>query len=105
MASVRTASLFLCALGVATITVVQAQNFPNRPIRIVTSPPGGSSDFASRQIAQGLTEAFGQPVIVENRNDISGAVVAKAAPDGYTLLIDSVSFWVGPLVQKTPYDP
>jgi tripartite-type tricarboxylate transporter receptor subunit TctC len=97
---------FLFITTAATFpSLARAQSFPTKPIRIVTSPPGGSSDFASRQIALGLTESLGQNVIVENRGDISGEVVARAAPDGYTLLIDSVSFWLAPLIQKMPYDP
>src|SRR5688572_2641869 len=98
-------SIFSVSVMVLGSGVVSGQTYPYKSIRIVTSPPGGSSDFASRQIAQGLTESLGQNVIVENRGDISGEVVAKAAPDGYTLLIDSVSFWLAPLIQKMPYDP
>ena len=77
----------------------------SKPIRIVTGASGGSSDFTARLIAQGLTENLRQQVIVDNRGNIDGELVAKAPPDGYTLLIDGASIWIGPLVQKTPYDP
>jgi tripartite-type tricarboxylate transporter receptor subunit TctC len=96
-----------------TAHVFGAQNevrvYPNKPIRIVTSEVGGGADFSSRLIAQGISPALGQPVIVENRGG-SGVIpcqnVAKAAPDGYTLLFISNSMWITPLVQKdVPYDP
>ena len=86
----------------------QAQNYPSRPIRLVTSESGGGTDFAARQMASGLTGPMGQPVIVDNRgggSSISGEIVTKAAPDGYTLLVTGGSFWVGPLFRKTAYDP
>jgi hypothetical protein len=60
-----------------------SQTYPSKPIRILTSAVGGSSDFASRQIAQGITESLGQPVIVDNRGNISGELASKAPPDGY----------------------
>lgn len=85
--------------------MVYGQDFPNRPIRIITSLPGGGSDFASRLIAQASAPLLGQPVIVENRpSNLTGEVAMKAQPDGYTLLVDSNSFWFTPLMQKTPYD-
>jgi len=81
------------------------QVFPNRPIRIITSLPGGGSDATSRLIAQASAPLLGQPVIVENRpSNVTGEVAMKAQPDGYTLLVDSNSFWTTPLMQKTPYD-
>src|SRR5262245_48272809 len=64
-----------------------AQEFPTKPIRIVTSAPGGGSDFSARLIAQGLTLNVGQPVIVDNRSGVVPAeLAAKSPPDGYTLL-------------------
>src|SRR5258706_9849786 len=81
---------------------VSGQNYPNRPIRIVTAEPGGSPDFVSRLVAQGISGPLGQPVIVENRSS-SGIVpadtVAKATPDGHTLLITSNVLWIVPLMQ------
>jgi tripartite-type tricarboxylate transporter receptor subunit TctC len=92
----------LLALGAGA---AHGQDFPIKPIRIVTSAPGGSSDFTSRLIAQGLTDALGQPVVVDNRGNFGGEQLAKAPPDGYTLIVDGASLWIGPLIQKTSYDP
>jgi len=91
-------------LGLGT-PMAAGQDFPMRPIRIITSSAGSGSDFASRQIAQGLAASLGQPVIVENRpSAIAAETAAKALPDGYTLLLDSNSLWLTPLIQKMPYD-
>lgn len=84
------------------------QAYPTRPIRIVTSAPGGGSDMVSRLMAQGLTTALGQQVIVENRGGgvIAGETVAKAPPDGYTLLYYGSALWLLPLMRKdVPYEP
>ncbi len=81
--------------------------YPVKPIRILTTGVGGATDFASRLIAQGLTESMGQQVIVDNRASaaITGDVVAKSPRDGYTLLMMSASLWISPLLQDTSYDP
>ncbi|MBM3342585.1 MAG: tripartite tricarboxylate transporter substrate binding protein [Betaproteobacteria bacterium] len=72
-----------------------AQAYPAKPIRIIAPyPPGGSSDTIARTVAMKLNEAWAQPVVVENRSGVGGSigteVVAKAAPDGYTLLVGNV---------------
>ena len=89
-----------------------AQDYPSRPIRlIVTVPPGGAADFIARLVGGKLSESLGQPVVVENRGGAGGTIaadaVAKAAPDGYTLLQNSITtHGVGPhLYSKLPYDP
>jgi tripartite-type tricarboxylate transporter receptor subunit TctC len=84
-----------------------ANDYPVKPIRVVTSAPGGGNDLVSRMIAPGITESLKRQVIVDNRPSgvIPGEIVAHAAPDGYTLLLAGTDFWVGPLTQKTPYDP
>ena len=84
------------------------QQFPSKTVRIVASEAGGSGDFVSRLIAQGLTASFGQQVIVENRGGgvIAGDLVAKAPPDGYTMLLYGNTLWLLPLMRKqVPYDP
>ena len=85
-------------------------DFPTKPVRIIVPyPPGGGLDFIARLIQQPLNERWGVPVIVDNRPGASGMVgsqiVAKAAPDGYTLAMISIEFITAPLVyRKSPYD-
>src|SRR4051812_35807228 len=80
-----------------------AQDYPKKPVRIVTSPVGGNVDVLSRLVAPGISAALGQPVIVENRpGGVSpGDTVAKSAPDGYTVLCATNLFLFGPLLEKT----
>jgi tripartite-type tricarboxylate transporter receptor subunit TctC len=88
-----------------------AQSYPSRPIRIVSpGPPGGGTDVAARLIGQKLTEQWGQQVIVDNRGGAGGIigmeVVAKAPPDGYSLVLIYGSYFITPFVHaKLPYDP
>ena len=86
-----------------------AQTYPNKPVHIVSTEPGGSLDLAARVLAQGLRTALGQSVIVENRPGAGGIIAVeavKSAPaDGYTLGFYSSAFWVTPLLQPVPYDP
>lgn len=87
---------------------VSGQTFPSKPIRIVTAQAGGGTDFVTRLIAQGLTESLKQQVIVDNRGgnvSIGAEIVAKAPPDGHTLVLNAATFWVAPLMQAAPYDP
>jgi tripartite-type tricarboxylate transporter receptor subunit TctC len=87
-----------------------AQNYPSKPIRLVAPfAPGGSTDILARLVAQKLTEAWGQQVNVDNRagggSVIGTDIVAKSAPDGYTLVMTSTSTATAPsLVRKLPYD-
>ena len=98
-----------CAVAAFGTMHASGQAYPTKVVRIVTSEPGAGADFAARMIAQGLTASFGQQVIVENRGGangvIAGELVARAPPDGHTLLLFSSSFWTLPLMQKVPYDP
>jgi tripartite-type tricarboxylate transporter receptor subunit TctC len=87
----------------------QATDYPVRPIRmIVSSGAGGGLDFVARQVAQPLSEALGQHVVVDNRAGASGSIAAElasqAAPDGYTLMVLSASLVVYGIVNKTRYD-
>jgi tripartite-type tricarboxylate transporter receptor subunit TctC len=101
-------TVLACALGAAA----HAQSYPTKPIRlIVPYAAGGTSDILARQIGPKLTEAWGQPVIVENRTGANGNVgadfVAKSAPDGYTLLITDLGGLVisASVYPKLPFDP
>ncbi|WP_026039619.1 tripartite tricarboxylate transporter substrate binding protein [Limnohabitans sp. Rim28] len=95
--------------GTATTGFAQTA-YPTKPITlVVTYPPGGGADAMARLIAPKMGEALGQTVVVENRAGASGqigaAAVAKANPDGYTLMLDASSFSVNPsLYPKLPYD-
>ena len=97
----KAGAFLLCATLLAGNTV-SAQSYPGRPIRMVTSAPGGSSDFAARLVAQGLASGLGQQVIIENRGGGVAAIeiVAKALPDGYTLLYYGSILWLLPLMQE-----
>jgi tripartite-type tricarboxylate transporter receptor subunit TctC len=85
---------------------VHAQNYPVKPIRIVTSPAGGGNDFPARLLARALPGPLGQQILVDNRATILIAdIVAKSPPDGYTLLVTGSAHWIGPLLDKVTYDP
>ena len=72
-----------------TVETMQAGEYPTKPVRIVAAEPGGGTDFVSRMVAQGVSGALGQQVLVENRpSALSGETVAKSPPDGYTLLLN-----------------
>lgn len=101
-------AMFAAGFGSAA----SAQSYPNKPIHIIVPvPAGGITDTLARALAQRLTEAFGQQVVVENKPGGAGHVgadfVAKSAPDGYTLMVAAdASFVVDPhLYSKLPYDP
>ncbi len=97
-----------CALGVSTMA--HAADFPTKPARIIVPIGAGSSmDIVGRVLAQKLTEAWSQTVIVDNRagagGNIGADLVAKSAPDGYTILFASSSFAIAPAYyRKLPYD-
>lgn len=88
----------------------QAQNYPNKPIKIVVGfSPGGGPDISARVIGQKMTDKWGQPVVVENRpgagSNIATQVVATSKPDGYTLLSVSNAFAISPAIySKLPFD-
>ena len=108
----------MCLMPALLVTVLAlpgvgaAQSWPDKPITLVVPfPPGGTTDVSARLIAQGLTQRLGQTVVVENKAGASGnigsAFVAKAKPDGYTLVVSGVGTHaanVG-LYNDMPYDP
>ncbi|MBI2291131.1 MAG: tripartite tricarboxylate transporter substrate binding protein [Betaproteobacteria bacterium] len=97
----------LLAVFVAGVTVPSAaQDYPARPVRIVTGRPATMMDIVSRHLAQRLGEQWARPVVVDNRG-MSTAFVSQAPPDGYTLLVaDSGSLSIHPnLYRSLPYDP
>jgi len=95
------------AAGVLATGSLYGQAYPTRPIRIVTSAAGGSPDLVARLIAQGISGPLGQPVIIDNRSSgiVPAELVAKAPPDGYTLIGTSNVLWLVTLMQKTTFDP
>lgn len=87
-----------------------AKAYPTKPIRIVVPfTPGGSNDILGRFIGEKLTKRLGQPSVIENRAGADGIIgsefVARAAPDGYTLLLVSTTFAMNPALHQLPYDP
>ena len=104
--------VFFALSALATSEVLAQQPFPSKPVRmLIPSPPGGGTDTLGRLLQQGMVEALGQPVIADNRGGANGQIaavaVAKAAPDGYTLLFtySGVLTTGQPLFGKLPYDP
>lgn len=100
----------VAALALAASFAATAQNYPSRPVKIVVPyGVGGSADVYGRYLAAKLSDAFGQPFVIENRPG-GGAIVgtdavAKSAPDGYTLLVMSNTHTVNEtLIPKKPYD-
>ncbi len=97
----------ICIMVLVT-GVVSAQDYPNKPIRIITTEPGGGSDFAARLIAPGLAGSLGQQVLVDPRGGgvVAVETVSKAPPDGYTLLLYGSNLWLLPFMRAhVPYDP
>jgi len=101
------AALLSVGLTAWGASVASGQNYPNKPIRMVTGEVGGGPDYVARLIARGISGPLGQQVIVDNRPTgiIPADIVSKAPPDGYTLLVTSNVLWITPLLQNTPYDP
>lgn len=109
---IRTATQLLAAALLAAPLAVRADDYPSRPVKVVVAfPPGGGADLTARTVAQKMSESMRQPFVVENKPGANGLVgaesVAKAAPDGYTLLfIDRGALGINPsLYAKLPYDP
>lgn len=105
----------LCGLiGIFSVQISYAQNYPNRPIKMVVPfPAGGTTDVVARLIAQRMSDSMGQPIIVDNRGGAGGAIgadlVAKSAPDGYTILMHNLTFPLSSVAQTlagiSPFNP
>ena len=114
-ASKRVMLAAIIAAGVAgavmPVLAQQQQKFPTKPVRIVVpSSPGSAPDILTRMFAARMSEGWGQPVVIENRPGASGTIgaaqVAKASPDGYTLLFATTGFAPSAALQRSlPYDP
>jgi len=108
----RSSLVLLCATLAAALSPAQAQQYPSRPVRfVVPFAPGGSTDTLARTVGMKLTDALGQQVVVDNRpganGDIGMMIVAKAPPDGYTIVLGYIAnLAIAPsLYAKMPYDP
>lgn len=107
----RIAAAALTGIALLTSAATFAQNYPNRPVRIIVpTAPGGGTDVGARGFAKALTARWGQSVIVENRTGANGSigvnVVAKSDPDGYTLGATTSGFAISAATEKDlPYNP
>src|SRR5438132_1978601 len=108
--SVKAWIRWLMAASAALAMQAFGQGYPSKPVHVIISfTPGSSTDIVGRIVSQKLSEIWGQPVLAENRAGAGGSigsnVVAKAAPDGYTLLINSNAHTVNPAIYASlPYD-
>jgi len=103
--------LLTALIGLGFTGLLHAQSYPTRPIRVIVPwPPGQATDLAARIVADRLSQSMGQPFVMDNKPGAGGQIgtdmVAKAQPDGYTLLAASSGpVSIAPSLQKLPYDP
>ncbi|WP_029412742.1 tripartite tricarboxylate transporter substrate binding protein [Acidovorax oryzae] len=110
MKKMKKAIWLAAAVAALAHGAVRAASYPEQPITLVVPfSAGGGADNAARILAKGLGEVSGQSVIVDNKpgasGSIGGAAVARARPDGYTVLFDASSFAINPALRKLPFDP
>src|SRR5688572_14411464 len=102
---------FAVGLALAIVScaaAAQGTQYPSRPVRMLVGfAPGGATDIIARQVAPGLTESLGQPVVVENRpgasSQIAGDLVAKSAPDGHVLLMTTQTLMTSQIIENRTY--
>lgn len=96
------ACMFPLGMMVLDAHAVSGETYPNKPIRIIATQPGGLTDIVARLIAPGLTANLGQQIVVDNRGNgiVAVEIAAKAPPDGYTLLVNGSAFWLMPHVKS-----
>jgi len=103
--------LFASLLAATAFAADAAENYPNRPVRLITGSPGSTSDISARFVAQKLSERWGQQVVVDNRPGAGGIIgaeiAARAAPDGYTLMVGQIGTHASAqfLFKNLAYDP
>ena len=98
--------LMMTAVAALAVSTAQAQTYPDKPIHVIVPfTPGSATDVVARAVAQAMSVRLGQPVVVENKPGAGGTIgaaqVAKAAPDGYTLLVNSSAHTVNPWIFRT----
>ncbi|MEA3158360.1 MAG: hypothetical protein QOK44_5949 [Betaproteobacteria bacterium] len=109
--NVLAAFIIGCTASTAALSADTVDTYPNRPVRLVTGSPGSTSDIVARFIAQKLSERWGRTVVVDNRPGAGGIIgteiVAKSAPDGYTLSVGQIGTHASPqfLFKNLAYDP
>ena len=102
----RAAALALVIAVSVAAAPADAQTYPTRPVKLMTTEAGALPDILSRLLVHEMGGALGQPMVVENKvNQILAGELAGARPDGYTLALGSGFLWITSLVEKTPYDP
>ena len=98
----------LCIAATLSVSAANAQPFPSKPIRMIASGVGGAGDFTARLVANDLGPLLGQQVIVDNRPGglVPGEIVAKATPDGHTIMLVGIVIWLSPFMRSSmPFDP
>ncbi len=96
----------LCLVWALCSGIGYAQNYPSKPVRIVTTEAGSGGDFAARLVLPGLRSSLGQPFIVDNRGPVAMLVAAKSNPDGHTLLLYGSTLWLLPFMRdNVAWDP
>ena len=96
--------LAVFGIGLLTVDAAIGEDFPVKPIRILTSESGSGSDIVARLVAERFARTLGQRGIVDNRGIVAVEIAAKAPADGYTLLFYSTPLWISPLIHKVPWD-